>query len=582
MIDQFTILLRGGAVLWTRKLSTALDEKPVNSLIQKVILEEKSGQDSYRYDDYKLKWNFENELDLVFVAVYLNMTQMLYIDELMDAIRKDFSKTFRSKINCMAKPCDFASFEANFDKLLDKFESKQYTTKGSAGPRKFEQTAKGRDLHKEAESSKGNKKGKKKEEAPEPSETDQERERRIAANIARLRRGPKKGNKPKKVPGPEPDKPAKRKKQGTKWDNSYTGEDMDQLDFSDKPAAGAAEAVAYDCFGKAPEVGDNSYMEESSSDEDEEEESTGGIFSYFKKLTGTSALTKTDLAPVLATFKDSLMSKNVAEPIAEKLIQSVSTSLEGRKLATFTSVRSQVKQSMDEALTRLLTPKKSVDVLQGIMLARSQKRPYKIVFCGVNGVGKSTSLSKIAAYFISKDLKVSMAACDTFRSGAIEQLRTHATALGVSLYSKGYNKDAASVAMDAVNQATRNGDDVCLIDTAGRMQDNDPLMRALAKLITVNEPDLVLFVGEALVGNDAVDQLTKFNRCLHDLSDNPTNPRLIDGIVLTKFDTIDDKVGAAISMTYVTGQPIMFVGVGQTYKDLRRMNPKLLIKALLK
>lgn len=155
------------------------------------------------------------------------------------------------------------------------------------------------------------------------------------------------------------------------------------------------------------------------------------------------------------------------------------------------------------------------------MLAKEQKRPYKIVFCGVNGVGKSTSLSKICAYLLSKDLKVSLAACDTFRSGAIEQLKTHATALGVPLYSRGYNSDAAAVAHHAVGQATKNGDDVILIDTAGRMQDNDPLMRALAKLITVNNPDLILFVGEALVGNDAVDQLVKFNRCLHDLSDNP-------------------------------------------------------------
>jgi signal recognition particle receptor subunit alpha len=337
-------------------------------------------------------------------------------------------------------------------------------------------------------------------------------------------------------------------------------------------------------YGEAPTLGDNAYMSESSEDEDEApEKEGGGMFSFFKKLTGLGgALTKKDITPVLAAFKESLMAKNVAADIAEKLCQSVSSNLEGKKLPTFTSVKSAVKSSIEESLTRILTPKKSVDVLQGIMLAKAQNRPYKVVFCGVNGVGKSTSLSKIAAYFISKGLQVSMAACDTFRSGAIEQLKTHATALGTSLYSKGYNKDAASVAMDAVNQATRNGDDVLLIDTAGRMQDNDPLMRALAKLITVNEPDLVLFVGEALVGNDAVDQLSKFNRCLHDLSDNQANPRLIDGIVLTKFDTIDDKVGAAISMTYITGQPIMFVGVGQTYKDLRRMNVKLLIKQLLK
>lgn len=196
-------------------------------------------------------------------------------------------------------------------------------------------------------------------------------------------------------------------------------------------------------------------------------------------------------------------------------------------------------------------------------------------------MGKSTSLAKLAAWLISRGLKVGIAACDTFRAGAIEQLRTHARALNVPVYDKGYNRDAAGVAAEAIARAKHEGRDVVLVDTAGRMQDNEPLMRALAKLVNMCKPDLVVFVGEALVGNDAVDQLSRFNQALADLSDQAM-PRLIDGIILTKFDTIDDKVGAAISMTYTTGQPILFVGVGQTYKDMRRMNVKMLIKALLK
>merc|ERR1719222_1475990 len=106
------------------------------------------------------------------------------------------------------------------------------------------------------------------------------------------------------------------------------------------------------------------------------------------------------------------------------------------------------------------------------------------------------------------------------------------------------------------------------------MQDNEPLMRSLAKLITVNDPDLVLFVGEALVGNEAVDQLVKFNQALSDYSPSQTNPHLIDGIVLTKFDTIDDKVGSAISMTYITGQHLLFVRTAQTYTALTYLNAK--------
>ena len=139
----------------------------------------------------------------------------------------------------------------------------------------------------------------------------------------------------------------------------------------------------------------------------------------------------------------------------------------------------------------------------------------------------------------------------------------------------------AGIAMEAISYARQSKIDVVLVDTAGRMQDNEPLMRALSKLISVNDPDLVLFVGEALVGNEAVDQLVKFNKALADHS-NQTSPHKIDGIVLTKFDTIDDKVGSAISMKYITGQPILFVGTGQTYTDLKSLNAKSIVQSLMK
>ena len=149
----------------------------------------------------------------------------------------------------------------------------------------------------------------------------------------------------------------------------------------------------------------------------------------------------------------------------------------------------------------------------------------------------------------------------------------------VELFQKGYGKDAAVIAKDAIQYGKEQGYDVVLIDTAGRMQNNEPLMRSLAKLVAVNQPDKVLFVGEALVGNEAVDQLSKFNQALTDFS-GMKNPRQIDGIILTKFDTIDDKVGAAISMTFITGKPIFFVGTGQTYTDLKRINVKQIVHAL--
>ncbi|KAL9679342.1 hypothetical protein QQ045_017200 [Rhodiola kirilowii] len=162
----------------------------------------------------------------------------------------------------------------------------------------------------------------------------------------------------------------------------------------------------------------------------------------------------------------------------------------------------------------------------------------------------------MVAYWLQQhSISVMMAACDTFRSGAVAYSCTKIA---------GYEKDPAVVAKEAIQEATRIGSDVVLVDTAGRMQDNEPLMRALSKLINLNNPDLVLFVGEALVGNDAVDQLSKFNQKLADLA-NSQNPRLIDGILLTKVDTIDDKVGAALSMVYVSGPRSCLLAAGSKH-----------------
>ncbi|GAA6083327.1 signal recognition particle receptor subunit alpha isoform X1 [Tachysurus ichikawai] len=319
----------------------------------------------------------------------------------------------------------------------------------------------------------------------------------------------------------------------------------------------------------------------------------GGMFGVLKGLVGSKTLNQQDMEPVLEKMKDHLIAKNVAADIASQLCDSVARKLEGKVMGTFTTVASMVKQALQDALVQILQPKRRVDILRDVLEAQAQHKPFVITFCGVNGVGKSTNLAKISYWLIENGFSVLIAACDTFRAGAVEQLRTHQRRLNslhpprqqghpvVQLFERGYGKDAASIAMEAITYARNHGFDVVLVDTAGRMQDNAPLMTALAKLIAVNSPDLVLFVGEALVGNEAVDQLVKFNQALadHSMSDHP---RLIDGIVLTKFDTIDDKVGAAISMTYITSQPIVFVGTGQTYNDLRSLNARAVVNALMK
>ncbi|KAF5372964.1 hypothetical protein D9758_001682 [Tetrapyrgos nigripes] len=331
--------------------------------------------------------------------------------------------------------------------------------------------------------------------------------------------------------------------------------------------------------------------------------SLGALGSLFARLTGSKVLTEQDLKPVLDGMKQHLMKKNVAKEIADKVCEGVGESLVGKKVGGFQTTNAAVRLALSTSLTRILTPKTSTDLLLSIRTKLSsplpstqQRMPYSIAFVGVNGVGKSTNLSKVCFWLIQNGLRVLIAACDTFRSGAVEQLRVHVRNLSmlgvngagdskgrVELFERGYGKDAAAIAKEAISFAKDNDFDVVLIDTAGRMQDNEPLMRALAKLVAVNNPDKIIFVGEALVGNEAVDQLTKFDRALRDFSSGSGSgkERGIDGMLVTKWDTVDDKVGAALSMTYVTGQPIIFVGCGQTYTDLRQLRVGNVVQAIL-
>jgi len=422
--------------------------------------------------------------------------------------------------------------------------------------------------------------------------------------LENLRKLTQKGNK-KSPKSPTPKSPGKIKKP-TAWDPVTFGgkvskETLASLDRTvGKPGDAPDVDLHFDQYvpnreliGNSANLGSVGY-EEPLNDDSSSSKSGGGMFSMFTNLVGNKAITREDLEPVLAKLRDNLIAKNVAAEVANDLTESVMVTLEGSVMGTFQSLARTVKDALTQSLYKLLTPKRRIDVLRDVMDAKENRRPYVITFCGVNGVGKSTNLAKICFWLIENKFSVLIAACDTFRAGAVEQLRTHTKRLNslhpahenkgqqmVQLYEKGYGKDAAGIAMEAINYARDSHIDVVLVDTAGRMQDNEPLMRALAKLIAVNAPDLVLFVGEALVGNEAIDQLVKFNAALADHSAND-NPHTIDGIVLTKFDTIDDKVGSAISMTYISGQPIVFVGTGQTYPDLKSLDAKAVVAALMK
>ncbi|EGC29428.1 hypothetical protein DICPUDRAFT_51281 [Dictyostelium purpureum] len=571
MLDSFTILTKGGIVLWSKEFAK-IKGSPINTLIKKVLLEERSADTSFQIDSYSLKWTFANEFDLIFIVYTL-----ISIKNSADFIMVDKFQDF------------------DFEVILEEVENKsKLQQKSVSAPKKYEDTDKGKltgDIKKEKAIKEGrvdrlkqkekkkqeksekkklnrlNKEGADEEDSSDDSESsDDESSDRNTINAA-VKKSPG-AYKPKNKN--TPDKQG-NKKQARKWDDGKLSKE--ELESLNKSESTPTKQIVKEKIQKF-----NIDMEVSS---DEEDKPASGFMKYFNVLTGNRVIDKADLVPILDNFKTHLTKKNVAADIADKLVESIGTGLEGKKLSTFQGVSGVVKQQMEETITRILTPKRNIDILREVQAVKG-KRPYTIVFSGVNGVGKSTNLAKICYWLTANGYRCMLAACDTFRSGAIEQLKTHADRLGVPLYERGYSKDAANVAADAIAEAKDMGIDVVLIDTTGRMQNNEPLMKALSKLVNQNNADLVLFVGEALVGNDGVDQLTKFDKSLSLLSSTTSSKiRTIDGIILTKFDTIDDKVGAAISMVYSTGHPILFLGTGQNYTDLKRMNIKSVVKSLL-
>ncbi|XP_037534036.1 signal recognition particle receptor subunit alpha [Nematolebias whitei] len=653
MLDFFTIFSKGGIVLWCFQGAGVTESftGPVNALIRSVILQERGGNNSFTHEALSLKYKLDNEFELIFVVGFQKILTLTYVDKFINDVQRHFRDRYKNELEhkgAMKLLNSTCEFEEAFNELLRMAEESS-KSRSPAPMRTFNMSEKSQKTVKSMIETKGGDKGKEqggkknkntKKGAPaaEPVKVDQGKapptDKKTAVNgtqdltpeeiLQRNRenfiRKRTMGTSDKQIiKSPKPQKP--REKQNRVWANA--GSSTKELDYSykngaDSPDDGEKNLEAQ--FGPEMQVssmkGDllsvdyESSEEEEMEEEEEEEEGVvvsetsktsprkgggfGGMFGMLKGLVGSKSLSREDMEPVLEKMRDHLIAKNVAADIASQLCDSVAKKLEGRVMGTFTTVASTVKQALQDSLVQILQPKRRVDILRDVMEAQHQRRPFVITFCGVNGVGKSTNLAKISYWLIENGFSVLIAACDTFRAGAVEQLRTHQRRLNslhppekhggctmVQLYEKGYGKDAAGIAMEAISYARNQAFDVVLVDTAGRMQDNAPLMTALAKLIAVNVPDLVLFVGEALVGNEAVDQLVKFNQALADHSMSE-KPRLIDGIVLTKFDTIDDKVGAAISMTYITGQPIVFVGTGQTYNDLRSLNARAVVGALMK
>lgn len=277
-----------------------------------------------------------------------------------------------------------------------------------------------------------------------------------------------------------------------------------------------------------------------------------------KKPTWTISEEKLD--DLLWDLEVGLLESDVAYTVIESIKKDIKEEI---KHASFE--RGKIGEAVESVLKNAISHVLRSNELDFEKFIKDSKKPIVIMFIGVNGSGKTLSIGKIATMLKKKGYSSVMAAGDTFRAGAIEQLSIHAERVGVKIIKHGPGADPAAVAYDAIDHARAKHKDVVLLDTAGRVQTNINLMDEMAKIKRVAKPDLIIFVGDALSGNDAVEQAKRFNEVVG-----------IDGVILTKVDT-DAKGGSALSVAYTIGKPLLFIGVGQGYEDQVPFDPDWMI-----
>jgi fused signal recognition particle receptor len=292
-------------------------------------------------------------------------------------------------------------------------------------------------------------------------------------------------------------------------------------------------------------------------------------FSSFYDRIAKTELKGKDLDNVLDQFQLSLIQNDVAVSAADFVTNHLREKLGDVQFARFTDPRAKVKVILQEVLLSLLQGAGQLDIFALIDKKKSIGEPAVLVFIGINGTGKTTSIAKLAHVLQKRGRSVILAASDTYRSGSIEQLEEHARRIGVRVIKHQYGADPAAVAFDAVNYAKAHRINAVLIDTAGRMQNNKNLLEEMRKIVRVTNPDLTILVVDALTGNDAVDQGKVFSEAVK-----------IDGIILAKLDA-DVKGGSAISLSYIMGKPVAMVGTGQKYDDLEPFQAEAIVKNLI-
>ena len=265
---------------------------------------------------------------------------------------------------------------------------------------------------------------------------------------------------------------------------------------------------------------------------------------------------ESSLDDMLWELEIALLEADVALPVVEEIKEGVKENLLGKKYSRGHSLEEIVEFSIKDAVRNVL----KLNEFDFDQWFKEQKKPVPIMFVGINGTGKTTAIAKIANRLMSEGNTVVLAAGDTFRAGAIEQLSIHADKLGCKIVKHSQDADPAAVAYDAIEHAVAKRKDAVLIDTAGRMQTNNNLIDEMKKIVRVAKPALKIFVGDSLAGNDAVEQARAFDDAIG-----------VDAIILTKIDA-DSKGGAALSIAHTIGKPIAFVCNGQEYGDIVKFN----------
>jgi fused signal recognition particle receptor len=292
-------------------------------------------------------------------------------------------------------------------------------------------------------------------------------------------------------------------------------------------------------------------------------------FSSAAKTIGQKELSEKDLDDNLFGLQLALLESDVAQEVIDDLSARLKNELLGLKLERGQVEEDIIRSKLHNAIGEMLARGGKIDLIEKIKAKKETKRgPFVIVFLGINGTGKTTTVAKISNLLRKNGISVVLAAGDTHRAGAIEQLSQHAENLSLKIITQRYGSDPSAVARDAVDYGRKHYVDAILIDTAGRMQTAKNLMDEISKIVRVSKPDLKLFIGDSLAGNDTVNQAREFFHY--------TN---FDGAILTKIDA-DSKGGAALSIAYITSKPIIYIGVGQRYDDIIPFDPDKFLESI--